>query len=83
MPKRKDDKPEDCCPNCGYCPHCGQSAKPPRVIPMPYPVPQPHRVYPWYRGEESAPYRIVCGASEGIAPEHMSISRSYNEGNAA
>lgn len=46
--KRKDEKTEDRCPNCGYCPHCGQSAKPrPPLNPWPwYPqwreIPRPY-----------------------------------------
>lgn len=51
MTKRKDDRTEDRCPNCGYCPHCGQSARAPQVIPMPYPVyPRPWRpaIGPYY-----------------------------------
>lgn len=77
--KTPDDDSERC-PNCGYCPHCGQSTKPPQIIrevvqPRPY-------VQPWREREIGVPYKIWCGttsASEGVRPEHFSISSSYGK----
>jgi hypothetical protein len=72
---KKDDKTQDCCPNCGFCPHCGQSARP-QVVPMPYPVPRPWPYVKPYVGEGPYPYRITWGAGGSNQTQGISALRS-------
>lgn len=86
MPKAKDEKTEDRCPNCGCCPHCGQSKKPPQIVKEVIREPRPYR--PWgewrpavgpYYGEGIRFWngKTICQTTEGVKPESISMSSSY------